>query len=362
MTTISSSDTMVVSSIIHNSSPSLIYAVIIVVMALFFDFTNGFHDSANIVATVIFSRALTPEVALILAAVAEFIGAYFLGTAVAGTIGKGIVDPTVMRSSGLGHIIILAALSGAIIWNIITWYFGIPSSSSHALIGGLVGSFLVGWGPAPINWKKIYQIILIMITSPIIGLLITYIFTRLTVAFSWWATPRINNVFKKLQLVSSITQALAHGTNDAQKTMGVITFALVILGFYNLPSGTNSEGMAVPHWVVISCALAISIGMGIGGWTIIKTLGAKLYKVRPVHGFASQTASSLIIYLTAHFGYPISTTQVISSSVMGAGAAFRPKMVRWQVAQDMAIAWFITIPASGIVAGVCFFILKYILA
>ena len=330
--------------------------VIVVALALTFAFTNGFHDSANILATVITSRALPPELALLLAAIAEFIGAYFLRTAVAQTIGKGIVDPTMMSTGKIGAIIIIAALTGAIIWNLFTWYFGIPSSSSHALIGGLIGAFFFGWGPQPIHWLKVGQIIGIMFISPIIGFLITYFFTRLTLVFSQWASPRANVVFKRLQIISSLTQALSHGTNDAQKTMGVITFALIILGFYSSPG----PSLTVPHWVIVSCALAIALGMGLGAWRIIKTLGAKLYKIRPIHGFVSQTASTLIIYFTAVFGFPISTTQVISSSVMGTGAAFRPKMVRWQVAEDMLVAWLITIPASGLISGVVFFVLKKI--
>ncbi|MFA5779443.1 MAG: inorganic phosphate transporter [Elusimicrobiota bacterium] len=332
---------------------SILIAGVVVVLALFFDFTNGFHDSANQVATVIASRTLSPEVALISAAVANFIGAYFLGTAVAETIGKGIVDPTKMVGIS-GSVVIISALVGAILWNLITWYFGIPSSSSHSLIGGLIGAFFFGWGPQPINWSKVWHIILIMIASPFVGLIITYIFTRLTLVFSQWSSPKANVVFKKLQIVSSITQALSHGTNDAQKTMGVIVFALIILGLYKPPEGH----IIIPHWIVISCSIAMCLGTAIGGWRIIKTLGSGLYKIRPIHGFASQTASTLIIYFTAMFGYPISTTQVISSSVMGAGAAFRPKMIRWQVAQDMAVAWLITIPASGLIAGLMFFVLK----
>lgn len=338
------------------TSPILI-AGLVTTVALFFDFTNGFHDSANQVATVITSRALPPELALLLAALANFMGAYFLGTAVAETIGKGIVDPRFLPAGSTGIMVIISALLGAILWNLVTWYWGIPSSSSHALIGGLIGAFLLGWGPQPINWSKVWRIVLIMIASPFVGLTITYIFTRLTIVFTRWASPKANNVFQKLQIISSITQALAHGTNDAQKTMGVITFTLILLGLYR----PQSELMTIPRWVIIACALAMALGTVSGGWRIIKTLGTKLYKIRPVHGFASQVTSSLIIYLTAIFGYPISTTQVISSSVMGAGAAFRPKMVRWKVAQDMLVAWLVTIPASGVMAGLIFFLLKKIL-
>jgi len=332
-------------------------AGLIVALALFFDFTNGFHDSANQVATVITSRALSPETALILAASANFIGAYFFGTAVAETIGKGIVDPSKIIGMS-GSVVIISALAGAIIWNFATWHFGIPSSSSHALIGGLIGAFLCGWGTQPIAWSKVGHIILIMIISPIVGLAVTYVFTKLTLSFSRWTTPSANRVFQKLQIVTLITQALAHGTNDAQKTMGVVTFALVMLGLYK-PSG---DVLSVPNWVIISCALAIAIGTSTGGWKIIKTLGAGLYRIRPIHGFASQTASTLIIFITAVFGFPISTTQVISSSVMGAGAAFRPKMVRWAVAQDMIFTWLITIPASGLISGILYFSISKILS
>ncbi|MFH0948560.1 MAG: inorganic phosphate transporter [Elusimicrobiota bacterium] len=336
---------------------TILIAGIVVALALFFNFTNGFHDSASQVATIITSNAISPEAALLTAGLANFIGAYFLGTAIAETIGNGIVDPRLLSADSSGIIVIIAALIGAISWNLVTWYFGIPSSSSHSLIGGLIGAFFFGWGAGHINWNKVLNVILIMLASPFIGLVITYIFTRLTLVFSRWASPKANKVFKKLQIISLITQGLAHGTNDAQKTMGVVVFALILLGLYKpLLQGH----IAVPHWVVISCSLSMALGTTIGGWRIIRILGSGLYKIKPIHGFASQTTSTLIIYFTAFFGYPISTTQVISSSVMGAGASFRPKMIRWQVAQDMALAWLITIPASGLIAGLCFLVLNKI--
>ena len=421
--------------------PIIVLAGVVVFLALFFDFTNGFHDSANQVATVITSRALAPEWALPIAAFANFIGAYFLGTAVAQTLGKGIVDPRLLETGTSGVYVVIAALLGAITWNLITWWFGIPSSSSHALIGGLIGAFMIGWGTGPINWANVMKIIGIMILSPLVGLLICYFFTKLTLHFSQWATPRANRIFKWLQVVSSTAQALAHGTNDAQKTMGVIMFSLVILGFYStntvaipvpvsqfmvqtltaLPADIapvpeldavvtakltaalaatqgsvdleNAErkrliallendavrqlggapadavrekllkglqALPIPGWVVFWCSVAMFLGTLSGGWRIIKKLGAGLYKVRPIHGFASQTVATVIIESAAIFGFPLSTTQVISSSIMGAGAAFRPKMVRWQVAQEMGVAWLITIPASGLIAAVIFFVEKSI--
>lgn len=416
---------------------ALILAGVVVFLALFFDFTNGFHDSANQVATVITSRTLAPEWALSIAALANFIGAYFLGTAVAQTLGKGIVDPRLLETGTEGVYVVIAALFGAIIWNLFTWWFGIPSSSSHGLIGGLIGAFMIGWGTGPINWPNVWKIIGIMVLSPIVGFLVCLCFTKLTLQFSQWATPKANRVFKVLQIFSSTAQALAHGTNDAQKTMGVIMFSLVLLGYYQTndvaipaparqflvqtlaapPAGlapeasdpdvaailanagrdkvtlTNAQrkrliflleapevvalagapgpqdrahllkgltALPIPGWVIFWCSVAMFIGTISGGWRIIKKLGAGLYKVRPIHGFASQTVAAVIIEAAAMSGFPLSTTQVISSSVMGAGAAFRPKMVRWQVAQDMGLAWLITIPASGLIAAAVFYVEKLI--
>jgi phosphate/sulfate permease len=413
-------------------------AVAVVALALYFDFTNGFHDAANQVATVIASRALSPNWALFLAAIANFIGAYYLGTAVAQTMGKGIIDPTLLAAGREGVYVIIAALLGATFWNLFTWYFGIPSSSSHALIGGLIGAFIMGWGTGPINWPNVWKIIAIMILSPVVGFLACLLFTKMTLAASSRATPKVNHTFKMLQIVSSITQALAHGTNDAQKTMGVIMFSLVILGFYSTsaivipsasnqflvrtlmspPPGVKAEAMdnalastlasaqgqetvtltsaqskrlialletsavktaegapspeeqkralkglkafSIPGWVIFTCSLAMAAGTLSGGKRIIKKLGAGLYKVRPIHGFASQVVATIIIETAAVLGFPLSTTQVISSSVMGAGAAFRPKMIRWKVANDMAMAWLITIPMSGLIAAAFFYLEKLI--
>lgn len=336
--------------------PVILVAILVVAIALFFSFTNGFNDSASQVATIIFSRTLQPEIALLIAGVANFVGAYFLGTAVAQTIGSGIIDPRLMNTGNSGILVVIAALTSAILWNLITWYFGIPSSSSHALIGGLVGAFLFSWGVDPINWSKVIMIVVVMILSPVISFIVTYLFTLLTLAFSQWFSPKINNAFQKLQIVSLVTQALSHGTNDAQKTMGVIVFSLVILGLY-VPAEGN---LVIPAWVIISCALVMFIGTMVGGKKIIKKLGSGLYKIRPIHGFASQTASTLVLYLASIFGYPVSTTQVISSAVMGAGAAFRPKMIRWKIAQDIVVVWFVTIPVTGLVAGLLFMVLNNI--
>jgi len=337
--------------------PVILAAVLFVAIALLFAFTNGFNDSASQVATIIFSKAMEPETALLTASVANFFGAYFLGTAVAQTIGAGIVDPRLLDGGNSGILVIFAALIGAVLWNLITWHFAIPSSSSHSLIGGLIGAFLFSWGAEPINWNKVIIIIAVMLVSPIISFLVTYIFTQITLVFSQAFSPKINGTFNKLQFFSLITQALSHGTNDAQKTMGIIVFGLTILGMYS-PAVTGP--FFVPTWVVVACALTISVGTIVGGKRIIKKLGSGLYKIRPIHSFASQVASTAVIYAASVFGFPVSTTQVISSSVMGAGAAFRPKMVRWQIAQDMLVVWFITIPVSGLVAGLSFLVLNKI--
>jgi PiT family inorganic phosphate transporter len=337
-------------------SPVILTAILLVAIALLFSFTNGFNDSASQVATIIFSRTMSLEVALLIAAIANFVGAYFLGTAVAQTIGSDIVNPHLLQTGNSGIIVVFAALISAIVWNFVAWYFSIPSSSSHALIGGLVGSFLFSWGPSPINWGKVGMIIVVMLASPIISFIITYLFTQMTLFFAQWSSPKINRLFEKLQIPSLITQALSHGTNDAQKSMGVIVFSLVILGLYNPPAGS----LVIPSWVVILCATAMFLGTIIGGKKIIKKLGSGLYKIRPIHGFASQVASTCVIYVASIFGFPVSTSQIISSSVMGAGAAFRPKMIRWQIAQEMVAVWVFTIPATALLAGILFLILNKI--
>ena len=339
-------------------SEVMLAATLVVGLALFFDFTNGFNDSANQVATVITSNAMQPATALFVAGLGNFVGAYFLGTAIAETLGKGIVNPDLLIGTGVsGAMVVFAALLGAVAWNLISWRLGVPSSSSHALIGGLLGAFIVGWGFGQINWDKVVTIVAIMILSPIIGFVTSYLFTRGTITASNNATPSINKFFRRLQIFSLSATSLAHGTNDAQKTMGVITFALIILGLHSAPEGS---GAFVPKWVILSASIAPAIGTMTGGWRIIKTLGSKLYRVRPIHAFSSQVVSAAIIYGTAIFGFPISTTQVISSSVMGAGAASRFKMVRWLVAKDMGLAWLITIPSSAAVAAITLLVIRTI--
>ncbi len=316
--------------------PPLIIAVI--VLALSFDFLNGIHDSSNIVATMISSRALPPRMALGITAVANFAGPFIFGVAVAETIGHEVVS-----SEAINIQVILAALASAIIWNLLTWYLGFPSSSSHALVGGIMGAVIIGAGTKAILIPGLAKILIALFASPIIGLLIGYLILRLAMLVCWDSSPRVNTVFKRGQLVTSLALALSHGTNDAQKTMGIITLALV--------TGGMLADFHVPLWVIGMCAGMIGLGTAVGGWRLIRTLGAKFYRIRPIDGFASQFASAVVILVASLFGGPVSTTQVVSSSIMGVGAAERMNKVRWGVAQEIALAWMLTIPATALVAA-----------
>jgi inorganic phosphate transporter, PiT family len=331
-------------------------AFLVVALALVFDFSNGFHDAANVVATIIVTGAMSPAMALTIASICEFIGPFLFGTAVAKTIGKNIIDTSAFdpNAMALSAGLIIAALIGAIAWNLITWWFGLPSSSSHALIGGLIGPVLLAYGPDKIIWKGVTFIVASLILSPLIGMFFGWLFFRITrfIAEQRQATPSANLFFNKMQIVSSICLALSHGANDAQKSMGVITMSLVILGIF--PS------FDIPFWVIASCAGSIAAGCATGGWRIIKTMGSKICRLRSVHAFCSQTASASVILAAALVGGPVSTTHVVSSSIIGAGAGQRVSAVRWSVAKDIVIAWFITIPASAIVAGLAFLAIKAI--
>ena len=330
-------------------------AVVVISLALFFDFSNGFHDSANVVATIITTRALSPRKALILASICEFIGPFLFGTAVAHMIGKNIIDLSTFNPGtlDLSMLLIIAALIGAILWNLLTWYFGLPSSSSHALIGGMVGAVLVAYGPDKILWGGLLYVIASLVLSPLLGLLVGWLFLKMTFRLSQDATPKINYFFNRMQIPSSIALALSHGANDAQKSMGLISISLVILGF--------SPSFYVPWWVVASCAAAIALGTASGGWKIIKTMGSKIYRLRSVHAFCAQTSSATVILGAALVGGPVSTTHVVSSSIMGVGASQRISAVRWGVAKNIILAWFITIPASAVMAGLSFFLIQKIL-
>ncbi len=318
---------------------------ILIALAIIFDFLNGVHDSSNIVATMISSRAIQPRLALAMTAVAEFSGPFIFGVAVANTIGHEIVD-----SKFLNIGIIIAALISAITWNIITWLLGIPSSSSHALIGGIIGAVAIGAGFQAIEMAGVIKVLVVLFTSPIIGLFAGMIIANIVYLLSWKATPRINGVFKRLQIITSLGLALSHGTNDAQKTMGVITLGLLITG--------QISSFEVPFWVIVMCAAAIAIGTSVGGWQLIRTLGSKFYKIRPVHGFASQATSAAVILTASLIGGPVSTTQVVSSAIMGVGAAERLSKVHWGVAGEILTAWVITIPSTALLAAGIYLLLS----
>ena len=312
--------------------------IVLIILALGFDFLNGVHDSSNIVATMISSRAIPPRTALTMTALAEFSGPFIFGVAVANTIGNGIAD-----SSEINMLVIIAALISAIAWNILTWVLGIPSSSSHALIGGIVGAVVMAAGFKAIILSGVIKVLITLFTSPIIGFVAGFLIANLTYLFSWKATPKVNGLFKRMQVVTSLGLALSHGTNDAQKTMGIITLGLVI-------SKVIPE-FKVPFWVMVVCASAIAIGTSVGGWRLIRTLGSKFYKIRPVHGFAAQAASAAVILTASLVGGPVSTTQVVSTSIMGVGAAERVSKVRWGVAREIVSAWLFTIPSTALLAA-----------
>jgi len=326
----------------------------VVALALFFDYSNGFHDAANVVATIIATGAMGPRTALGLAALAHFIGPFLFGTAVAQTIGKGIIDISAFDTgqTWLSISLVVAALIGAIAWNLITWFWGLPSSSSHALIGGMMGAVLVAYGPQKILWNGILYVVSILVISPILGLIFGTLFLKATLRLSRNATPTINHFFRRMQIPSSIALSLSHGANDAQKSMGVITLSLVILGI--------SPTFQIPFWVIASCAGAIALGTASGGWRIIKTLGSKIYRLRSVHAFCAQTSSAAVILGAAMMGGPVSTTHVVSASIMGVGAGQRLSSVRWGVAKNIILAWFITIPVSAVMAGLCFYLIQLV--
>jgi inorganic phosphate transporter, PiT family len=315
--------------------------VAVVVVALFFDFTNGFHDTANSIATSVSTRALSPRLAVLTAAVLNFAGA-FVSIKVAATVAKGIVDPEAITLK-----IVLGGLVGAITWNLITWYLGLPSSSSHALIGGMVGSASAAEGFDVVKWRGLYEKVLIpSLVAPFLGVLGA---AAIMVALLWIIRRRhpgvVNRVFRRLQLVSGGFVAFTHGTNDAQKTMGIIALALVASGHL------DAEKFDVPLWVILCAALAMGAGTYAGGWRIIKTLGQRVAKLDPPQGFAAQTACASILWATAHYGFPVSTTHVISGSVLGAGATRRFSAVRWGVAGNIVLAWLMTLPCAAVVGA-----------
>ncbi len=322
--------------------------VVVVLLAVVFDYINGFHDTANAIATSVATRALHPRQAIAMAAGFNFIGA-FAGTAVAKTIGAGLVDEHTTTEA-----VIAAALVGAITWNLVTWYLGLPSSSSHALIGGLFGATLVAAGTGSFKIEGIVgKVLFPMISSPLIGFVGAFVLMLLL----YWLfrdAPRkpMSRVFRRLQVLSAGFMAFSHGSNDAQKTMGIITLALFATGV--IPD------LTVPIWVIVVAATALSLGTAVGGWRIMRTMGHRVAELEPVHGFAAETTAATILFTTAHLGMPVSTTHVISSAIMGVGSARGPRGVRWGVARNILLAWVITIPAAALVAAVAWFVLQIV--
>jgi inorganic phosphate transporter, PiT family len=321
--------------------------IAVIVVALSFDYTNGFHDAANAIATSVSTRALTPRAALIMAALMNLLGA-FLGTGVAQTVGSGIVE---LPEATASLVVVLAALLGAISWNLITWWFGLPSSSSHALIGGLIGATLASVGI--VKWAGVVENVLIpMVVSPVVGFLVAYLLmTGILWAFRRANPGRVNRGFRIAQSFSAAAMALGHGLQDAQKTMGVMTLALVVGGY--------QSDFEVQWWVIVLAATALAAGTYAGGWRIMRTLGRRIVHLDPPRGFAAETTAASVLYTTAFvFHAPISTTHTITSAVMGVGATKRLSAVRWGVAGNIVTAWVLTIPMAGLVAALCYWVLR----
>ncbi|QGQ44160.1 inorganic phosphate transporter [Metabacillus sediminilitoris] len=325
----------------------LLLTILVVICALAFDFINGFHDTANAIATSVSTRALSPRKAIILAAVMNFIGALTF-TGVAKTITKDIVDPFALEN---GSVVILAALLAAITWNLITWYYGIPSSSSHALIGSIAGAAISAAGFGILNWNGFIKILQALVVSPFLALAVGFIMmTLFAIIFRKTNLYKSNKGFRVFQVATAALQSFTHGTNDAQKAMGIITMALIAANYH-----TSDD---IPFWVRIAAATAMGIGTSIGGWKIIKTVGGKIMKIRPVNGAAADLSSALIIFGATTIHLPVSTTHVISSAIMGVGSAQRVKGVKWGVARKIVVTWIITLPISAILAGIIYQILN----
>ncbi len=335
----------------------LVLAIAAIVIVLVFEYTNGFHDAANIIATVIASRAMTPVQAVLLVAFFEFLGPLLGGTAVANTIGKFITLDDLDRVLAL--MIVLCGLLGAIAWNLLTWWFGIPSSSSHALVGGLAGVVVLAAGAGHVVWgfgdllhgelNGVAKVIVALILSPVIGFWVGYTLHRVMLMLLRGARPSINRDLRHLQFVTSAGLAFSHGANDAQKSMGILTLVLLLGGF--IPT------CEVPFWVMLACSLAITLGILSGGWQIVRTLGFAIYKIRPLHALDSQMTAASVIFGSSLFGAPVSTTHVVASSIMGIGASERPKAVRWGKAREIVTTWVITIPGAALMSISCYLLI-----
>jgi PiT family inorganic phosphate transporter len=321
----------------------------LILLALTFDFLNGFHDSANSIATVVSTRVLSPQQAVIWAAFFNFIAFLFFGLHVANTIGKGIIDIHIVDSQ-----IVFGALMGGCAWNIITWYFGLPTSSSHALIGGLVGSALVKAGTGSLVWSGIIKTVAFILISPVVGLLLGVVYGVIVNWLAHKSSPsQVDHLFRKGQLVSAALYSLGHGGNDAQKTMGIIASLL-------FSAGLLGKEFHIPFWVVISCQAAIAMGTMFGGWRIVKTMGQKVAKLRPVDGFCAESGAATSLFIASAFGIPVSTTHTITGAIMGVGSLKRMSAVRWGVAGNIIWAWIITIPCSAAISAISYTVVKWL--
>ena len=331
----------------------LIVTIAIVIFSLLFDFINGFHDTANAVATAVSTRALTPKTAIFVAAIMNFIGALTF-TGVAGTITKDIVDPFKLEN---GLVVVLSAIIAAIIWNLVTWLYGIPSSSSHALIGSIAGAAIASQGSfAVLHYEGFTKIIVVLLLSPIIAFIVGFIiYSIVKVIFKNANLTKTNRNFRFFQIFTASLQSFSHGTNDAQKSMGIITLALIVA---NIQTGSSVEPQL---WVKIACATAMGLGTAVGGWKIIKTVGGNIMKIRPANGAAADLSSALTIFVASSLHFPLSTTHVVSSSILGVGSSNRIKGVKWKTAQRMIITWVITLPISAILAALIFYIVNLII-
>jgi PiT family inorganic phosphate transporter len=332
-------------------APSLV--LFIVLVALAFDFLNGFHDAANSIATVVSTRVLSPSKAVAWAAFFNFIAAFVMGTAVAKTMGKGMIDISVVTAG-----VILAGLLGAIVWNLFTWYYGLPVSSSHALIGGYAGAAVMKAGPGAIIASGWTKTLIFIVVAPLMGLLVGFL---LMVAVTWtfrrWQPFKLDQVFRRMQLVSAALYSLGHGGNDAQKTMGIIT-GLLLTAHLLVPGKDGS--IDIPLWVVLSCQAAMGLGTMFGGWRIVKTMGTKITKLQPMGGFCAETSGAITLFIATHLGIPVSTTHTITGAIIGVGATKRISAVKWGVAGGIVWAWVLTIPLSAFVSAVSYFLLKHV--
>ena len=327
---------------------SMAFVIFLVIVALVFDFINGFHDSSNSISTIVSTRVLSPKYAVLWAAFFNFVAAFFIGTAVAHTIGRGIIHLNIVD-----NLVILSALSGAIIWNLTTWYYGLPSSSSHALIGGLIGAGIAKAGTSTLVWSGIIKTTVFIVLSPAIGMFLGFFFMVLSMNLNRNSNmARSDKLYRKLQFVSSAIYSLGHGMNDAQKTIGIIAIVLYSKGLIN-------SSFNIPYWIIIMCYSTIALGTMFGGWRIVKTMGTKITKLRPMGGFSAEAAAACSIIGASIAGIPVSTTHTITGAIVGVGATKRLSSVRWGVAGNIIWAWILTIPIAAIISAITYLSFKY---